>query len=307
MTSAHPDFEALSAHIDGEAPEWVDHVAACAECRATAAQLRALANAVAAPVAPPIAVERERALAAALGAAEERSAAVAQGDELAARRRRRQPWALPAVAAVIIAVLGFSGLVLSSYRSPQDETTTLAGPGLQSDKADTRAPGAAESGVGAAAPSLPVGDLGDVRDAATLRARAPLGGSFAGAVGSSSSSANSGPTPAAPGPATAPSSATNTGNTPPAAATATPAQTPTTTLNQRAAAPNVVGTRPCEEQARTRDATLGPVTYFATARQGQVQAFVLGFSPAPGRAGPSLTLLMLTQDGCAELLRTTVP
>ena len=82
-------------------------------------------------------------------------------------------------------------------------------------------------------------------------------------------------------------------------------QTPTTTLNQRAAAPNVVGTRPCEEQARARDPNLREVVYFATARRGGVPAVVLGFSTP---TGPSpVTLLLLAQDGCGELLRAAGP
>ncbi|HVF13637.1 MAG TPA: hypothetical protein VM942_03500 [Acidimicrobiales bacterium] len=42
----HPDFDALSAHVDGEAPEWEAHVGGCAECQATAARLRAVSEMV---------------------------------------------------------------------------------------------------------------------------------------------------------------------------------------------------------------------------------------------------------------------
>ena len=290
MTSlAHPDFEALSAYVDGEAPEWALHVAACAQCRATAEQIRQVAAAIGAPVDSPPAPDQERAVSAALDGALGRPSPASVRDQLAARRRPSRSWALPAVAAVIIGVLGFSGLILSSSRSP-DETTTLAGPGLQSDKADTRA----ESGVAALAPAVPVADLGDVADVATLRARTPFGGQALARTDS----------PETP-PSTQPS-ATNTGNTPFAGSAGASVQPPTTTLNQGAAAPNV-GTLPCEEQARRRDSALGPVLYAATARQGQVQAFVLGFGPVPGRGGFTVTLLLLAQDGCAELLRTTVP
>jgi hypothetical protein len=44
------------------------------------------------------------------------------------------------------------------------------------------------------------------------------------------------------------------------------------------------------------------VTYFATARRGNVPAYVLGFV-----SGPNVTLLMLAQDGCTELLRSAGP
>ncbi len=84
------------------------------------------------------------------------------------------------------------------------------------------------------------------------------------------------------------------------------ALTPTTTLTQRAA-PSVVGTRPCEEQARTREPTLGPVVYFATARQGQVAGFVLGFGAVGSTSTAPVTLLLLAQDGCRELLRAAGP
>ena len=288
-TERHADFDALSAYVDGEAPEWVDHVEACAECRATTEELRAVVNAVGERVDPPTPAERDRAIAAALDVAAARPA-VAGPDRFSERRRpQRRPWALPAVAAVIIGVLGFSGMILSGYRSSENDATTLAGPGLTSDKADSRA----ESGVAAAAPPAPVGDLGDVPDVATLRSRAQPGIAPGAAVAPQSQFGGG-----AAGGAAAPSATAGTGGS--------SVQTPTTTLNQRAAASGVAGLRPCEEQARTRDPSLGAVVSFATARQGQAQAFVLGFAPAPGRAGP-VTLLMLAQDGCSELLRATWP
>ena len=36
MMNEHPEFEDLSAFVDGEAPEWQDHVDSCAACRADA-------------------------------------------------------------------------------------------------------------------------------------------------------------------------------------------------------------------------------------------------------------------------------
>jgi len=300
MTEKHADFEALSAYVDGEAPEWADHVEGCAECRATAARLRAVVNAVSRPVAGPSEADRAAAIAAAVeslsaddGAGEiERSSVVppdrprlAPERPLSGRPGTSRPWALPAVAAVIIGVLGFSGLVLSSYRSSDDGTTTLAGPGLQSDKA--------ESAVAANAPTAPPMDLGEVPDAATLRARAPTP-VVTGAR--SSALANSG----AASDAAAQGSATNTGG-----AGGSAVQPPTTTLNERAIAPPPVGTRPCEERARMRDPNLREVVFFATARQGLKEAFVLSFATGP-TPGP-VTLLMLARDDCAELLRTTAP
>ena len=305
MTDQHPDFEAISAYVDGEAPEWADHVAACAGCRASAAALRAVAAAVRAPVDAPSAAERERAIAAALHAAPggdvtapEPHVSDPHEAERArfARRRPARPWAMPAVAAVVVGLLGISGLVVSSYRT-SDETTTLAGPTVDTDAKSAALTESGGGGVAAAAPSAPPSDLGDLPDAATLRARAQSGvasgaaAATAGAGGGATSTGRS-------------SSPANSGAGPDATASA--ALTPTTTLTQRAA-PSVVGTRPCEEQARTREPTLGPVVYFATARQGQVQAFVLGFGPVAGNVTPTINLRMLAQDGCRELLRSTGP
>ncbi len=325
MTDRHADFEALSAYVDGEAPEWADHVEACAPCRATAAELRALAVVVAAPVAARSPADIDRDIAAALAAVPTSTSAASAPAPRPARpapsRRSGNPWALGAVAAVVLAVLGISGVVLSSYRE-SDNSTTVAGPAFQSEaNLDARTGPEAGGGVAGAAPSLPPADLGDVGDAATLRSRAQPGlapgpasagstitgssGGSAGAAtgnsatsdGRSSSSANSG----AASNATAGAVSGATGS-----AVAGSGLTPTTTLNQGAGA-TVVGTRPCEEQARTREPTLGPVVYFATARQGAVAGFVLGFGPAPGSAPAPVTLLLLAQEGCAEVLRSVGP
>lgn len=285
-TEAHADLEAISAYVDGEAPEWADHIAACAECRETAATLRAVAVAVGRPVDAPSAADRDRAIAAAMHAVPGPVPLDGPGSDRHdaqrarfARRRPPRPWVMPAVAAAVVGLLAASGLVLSSDRSA-DETTTLAGPTAESD---ARAPDLFESGggVAAAAPAAPPADLGDLPDAATLRARALGGPSGVQASPSASSGAAS--------------------DTPPSGGLA-----PTTTLTQRPAA-RIVGTRPCEEQARTREPTLGPVVYFATARRGQVAGFVLGFGAVGSTTGSPVTLLLLAQDGCGELLRAPGP
>ncbi|HVL05537.1 MAG TPA: zf-HC2 domain-containing protein [Acidimicrobiales bacterium] len=296
----HADFEALSAYVDGEAPEWADHVAGCPRCRATAAELRALSATVAAPVDVPSPAQREAAVARAVrstapdaGAGRDVEPAPASRPEVERLARRRWSpgsWALPAVAAVVVAVLGLSGLLLSANRSSDESTATFAGPALDS-KAESALPGA---------PGTPVADLGDLPDAATLRSRA-LG---AGAATARSSAGSATSSDAAAG------QAANTGNTGAAvnvAPSATPGAggvAPTGGAGGAATiAPEAVGTRPCEERARAREQGLGPLTYFATARQGTSPAYVLGFaSPAGG-----VTLLMLAQEGCAELLRSAGP
>ena len=319
----HADFEALSAYVDGEAPEWADHVEGCPRCRATAAELRALSSTVAAPVAAPPPAQREAAIAAALGAGAQRLAPDDGGHRLAApgvttarevarqeaerarfARLRWSPgsWAMPAVAAVVLALLGLSGVILSANRSTDEVGTTFAGPAFDA-KAESAVPGA---------PGAPVGDLGDVPDAATLRARAL--GVTTDAGGRSAASSNAGAPADALNAASPQVSSTNTGNT--GAAVSAGASTPNAVTGAPAAtsaasggaggslaiAPNAVGARPCEERARAREPGLGPVTYFATARRGTVPAFVLGFA-----SGPNVTLLMLAQDGCGELLRSAGP
>ena len=276
-SSDHPDVEALSAHVDGEAPEWADHVAACAACRASADQLRAVAAAVGGPVEPPSAAYREIAVIAALDDLDRRHAA--EGAR-SARRRWERRWTALSAAAVIAAVLGFSAILALGTRS--SDQTTVAGPALESTPMAGDVSGSRADAPAAA--SAPPADLGDVADAATLLARARAALAPTGA-GPTSSSANAG--------------ASRNAAAPPNPAPTAPA------LTERSPAPAVVGTRPCEEQARTREPALGPVVYYATARRGQVPAVALGFGT--GQGATPVTLLLLAQDGCAELLRAAGP
>ncbi len=319
----HADFDALSAYVDGEAPEWADHVAGCETCQATVAELRAVSVAVGAPVGGLVPAVREAAIAAALGvmlpaggagAGDSRppggpaggSSRLAPERHEAERarfaRRTPRPWAMPAVAAVVLAVLGLSGVFLSSYRT--SDNFTVAGPAL-------------ESGAKAGAPQAPVSDLGDIPDAATLRNRALNGA--ATSTGRSSSSANPGAvsdssaqivTGAPNASSGAGGSAPNSGPTAGQGAISGSQPSATNSGSAGAPAPAVVGTRPCEEQARTRDPSLGPVVSFATARRAGVDGYVLGFVPAgtstAGATSP-VTLLLLAQDGCRELLRSAGP
>ena len=275
--SEHADLEALSAYVDGEATEWADHVASCAACGASAEELRAVSAAVGVPVEAPDPSVREAALGAALGDVDRRHAA-----ERTRSRRRSYQWQLTvaAVAAMLVVAVGFTALL---SRSSSDRTTTVAGPAPESVTRDQTLSDSS------AAASLPPSDLGEVPDAATLRARALPGVPSSAGVGAATSGSASGG---------AGGSATNPGNVP----------TPTSPVGgQRSAAPapGVVGTRPCEEQARAREPGLRELVYFATARRGQVPAVVLGFSTGPAPA--PVTLLMLAQDGCAELLRAAGP
>ena len=274
--SEHADLEALSAYVDGEAPEWTDHVSECAACRAAADELRAVAAAVSVPVEPADRRAREAALRAALGEVGEPRPTAPPA--VVPRRFQWRP-NLAAVAAALVLVLGFSALLVMS-RTRSDETT-VAGPALES--APPAAGPMADSLAGA---GLPPTDVGDVPDAATLaaRVRPALTATTSAAAGAASarSSANSGTSsPGAPG-----AVAGGSGGQPAAAPTV-----------------NVTGTRPCEEQARGREPSLREVVYFATARRGQVPAVVLGFSTGPAPA--PVTLLLLAQPGCSELLRAS--
>jgi hypothetical protein len=74
---------------------------------------------------------------------------------------------------------------------------------------------------------------------------------------------------------------------------------------EAAAAPRVVGTYPCEAQARAADAGLGPVVFTGTARVQGTPAVVLGFSP-PGQPAP-VTVQARAQGDCRLLLSATSP
>ena len=259
----HADLEALSAFVDGEAPEWAGHVASCATCRASVEQLRAVSAAVAAPIEPPDPRLRDLAIGAALDDVARRHTT-----ERARARRRRFHWQyeLAAVAAILLLVLGFSALLMQQRSS--DDATTVAGAALQETAPRSDTSLGASGGAGATADAAALADLGDVRDAATLLARARQ------AVSSG-------------------------------AAAAPPPPTAFSSRSAAPGAPTAVGTRPCEEQARTREPALREVVYFAIARQGSVPAYVLGFSTGP--APSPVTLLLLAQNGCGELLRAVGP
>jgi hypothetical protein len=293
-TSAeHADWEALSAYVDGEAPEWVAHVAGCPSCAASAEALRAVAGAVAVPVEPAAAEVREAALSAALGGG------TAGGNRLipAPGDSRRVPVGrlLGAVAAMFLVIAGITA-VLSSSGGSSNRRNTVAGPALEATRPAGVGTGAAADSTAAAPPA----DLGDVPDAATLlaRARPSLSAGAQGRAANAGASTNSG---------AASSAAAGAGGTvaPPATPGAVIPGAMGGASGAAAAAPQVAGTRPCEEQARARQPSLGPVVYFATARSRGAPAVVLGFSTGPDPA--PVTLLLLAQDGCGELFRAVGP
>ena len=277
--SSHADFEALSAFLDGEAPEWAPHVGSCDVCRAALEEMRAVQTMLAAPVEPVDPARRAEAIAAAIAAASPVAATSTpvqpdrlppRADTRPAAATSRQPfrWLVPAsVAALFVVVVGAVSLLSQGGRS-SDELTT-AGPALES--ADTPAGQSRSSATSAASGA----SLGEVPDAATLLARARPG-----LVAKDSAA------PAAPGEVNR--SLAGTGG---AAVSSAGASAP--------------GATPCEAQARAREPSLMQLVYFATATRQGVPAYVLGFSTGPPSA--PVTLLLLAQDGCGVLLRAAGP
>lgn len=282
---SHPSFEDLSAYHDGEAPEWAAHVGACGRCREQLDHLTALSAAVAQPVAPlagapvdghPTADDQVGRALAALGpgagepGAGEPVPGAGRPAAAAAEPARPGPrwltWATVAsAAAVVLMVVGVVAVVTRSADDRPTMSATEGGVSSQPQPPGSGGQGLAADAVGPPGEASPGGDLGEVPDAATLLVRAQPGLAAARATAS------------APSPQGAPV----------------------------APAPRVVGTRPCETEARDRDASLGPVVYHATARRAGTPAVVLGFGPV-GAPGP-ITVQMLAESDCRLLLSASSP
>ena len=131
------------------------------------------------------------------------------------------------------------------------------------------------------------GDLGEIADAGTLVARARPALATGQSEGSEPAPTG-GAAAGAPAPVAGVAGSTGSSSAPPG---------PT---------PKVVGTRPCETEARAARPDLGTVVYFATGRVQGTPVIVLGFSPAPS-PGP-VTLLALAQaEGCRIVLEAAGP
>jgi hypothetical protein len=168
----HPDTEALSAFLDGEAPEVEAHAAACTRCRQQLDALARVRAAVGGPVPSPDPRHRDAAIAAALEAA---TAAESRGPGRS--RRRRLVAAAGAVAAAIVV-----GVVVTRAGTSHKSSTTASGPVSSS--------------------LVHGGDLGNVDDATALRARVEpslsAGVNGAGATAGAQSGAAGSPDAAAP-------------------------------------------------------------------------------------------------------------
>ncbi|MFN2608319.1 MAG: hypothetical protein ABR511_10610 [Acidimicrobiales bacterium] len=311
MSMDHPDLSALSAHHDGEAPEWAVHVAACPDCAARLRQLAALSAAVAdVPAAPPPAVDPV-AVALAAVATDGRTAEGPPTEESGAGRgspgigtsaaatldrQRRPPGGRPLdephggraapsarpgpaggprnaadrrrrwlAAAAAAAVLVVAVGVAGVVARTGGGGATFSASRDAPGQSRTAAPAAPAAGPDGATVA---GDLGAVPDAAALASRA-------GAAARAATAADAASAPAAP---------------------ASSGAVPT---------PAIVGTRPCEIEARARHHDLGDVVYMATATVAGTPAVILGFAPTVP-AGP-VTLEAMAQTGCAALLEATLP
>ena len=284
---AHPELDALSAFLDGEAPEWATHVAGCGRCQAQLAGLREVAAAVGRPV-PPVRPEAvDRAVARALAAAgsepaEPTGPAPVPGPSgplsgrpgpsgpLSGRPRRALVGvASGSIAAVLLVVLA-AFAVLGDGGDRQVDTALAPAPEAMPAQAPEAGPApgpeASPDRAGGGSLSRPVsgGDLGEVGDAGALAARlrgvVPGTGGAPGAMAASPRAAEADP---------------------PSATTAAPAR--------------------CEAEARATDPGLGPLVYVAEGRRAGRPVTVLGFGPAP------VTLLVLTADGCGLVFSTEMP
>jgi len=259
----HPDLEALSAYLDGETAGLEAHVDECPTCREELAALAQVRAAVASPPPPAPPGAKDQAIAAAMGGT----------------RRFPTRWAAAGAAAAVAAgVLVFVAVRPDSHHT---QTASLKEVGAG---AEGRAPAGVING----------GDLGDVSDAAALRAKvepvlhpsvagSPTAGG-AGATGGAGGGAAAGDTGAPEGAPRAPAVSTESRAKPLAA----------------------VATR-CESTARSLQPGPQTLLYAASARWQGTAAEVLAFTSAPpatttpGKQAPVRVYVMAAR-GCRLLV-----
>lgn len=298
--SDHPDLDALSAHLDA-ASDLDAHLSGCGACRARLDALRAGRDAAARPVPGPSDAVRERTIAAAIAAADWLSAPGAappvvpapppaladRGPATSPTGPSRLQWWLggSAVAAVLALVVGAMALVSHEGRDTTGTALSAGPPAAESAGAGSGSGADARASDKSAGPAT--GELGDVADVGALRASVAAGT----ATGNATSRSNSGAASVPSGDSVNASAAGSGGAATAQAATAAPV-------------PAQVGTRVCEEQARTTRPQLGVVVYAANLRYAGTPAVVLGFAARP--TDPPATLLVLAPgQGCRLLAETT--
>ncbi len=272
MNPDHPRFEDLSAHHDGEAPEWVEHLAGCESCQGLLGELATLSGAVARESPPQLTgSNRDDAVTRAVAAADPdagtsfgHEAGTSFGHEAGPERRRR--WVLAAGAAAVLVVSIGVGAVVAS-KGPHRQMTR--------DALGTVAPQGDRPNAGTSADAVVVaGDLGDIRDRAALVAR----------VGTDLRANAQGQRQAAvPNASPAPSSGA---------------------ADSSGRSSGAEGTRPCEVEARGDPGDRGEVVYQATAEEAGTPAVVLAFRSTQEPA--SITVEMRARSDCRLLLQGAI-
>jgi len=272
MNPDHPRFEDLSAHHDGEAPEWGEHLAVCESCRSLLGDLATLSEAVARESSPQLTGnDRDDAVTRAVAAANPpadtpfgHEAGTAFGHEAGPERRRR--WALAVGAAAVLVISIGVGAVVAS-KGPHRQMTRDA-LGTVTPQGDRAADGTRADAV------VVAGDLGDIRDRAALVAR----------VGTDLRARAQGQPPAAvpnASPAPSPGAADSAGRS-----------------------SGAEGTPPCEVEARGDPGDRGEVVYQATAEEAGTAAVVLAFRSTQKTA--SITVEMRARSDCRLLLQGAI-
>jgi hypothetical protein len=265
----HPSFEDLSAYHDGEAPALAAHVQACPACLDTVAALSSLSAAVAGPDAGHTWADADDERAA------PSPAAVPPPRPTPLPQRSR--WLVAAVAAAAVVMIA-AGLTAVLRQSNPSDSTTAAGRPPSNELSQSEAPvGGPAPAADSAMTAVVGGDLGDIPDPATLLAKVgPLLSSGRSAAGEGG-----------------------------ARAPAAPPVRPSVSGVADAPEPRVVGTRPCEIEARAGQPALGDVLYVANAKSAGTPAVVLAFAPASGVG--RVTVAMLATPDCRLLFQATTP
>ncbi len=271
MNPDHPSFEDLSAHYDGEAPEWAEHVAGCASCTSRLGELTTLTDTIA--QAPPGRVPGDehgdpvaRAIETAdtpFGHGAGQGGGTRSGDPVRKGEQRRR-WVLAASAAAVVIVSIAIGAVVASKGPHRQMTRDALAP-----SAPERSDRATGGGVDAAAVAVVVGgELGMVPDRAALVTR--VAADLRAGEQRRSAAAPDSPVPAPPAPAQ-----------------------------------GVVGARPCEGEARGDPGDRGEVVYQATAEEAGMSAVVLAFRSVQGP--DSVTVELRARSDCRLLLQGAIP
>ncbi|MGH9190783.1 MAG: hypothetical protein ACRD0Q_12290 [Acidimicrobiales bacterium] len=292
----HPDTEALSALVDGEAPAWSAHVDACLRCRDELAGLRAVRVALGKPVPVPPGV-RESAISAALAAYSDESAepSLSPSVEHAAFRpvpalrpvpeprfALRRRWLV--AGSVVGSVAAMLALVLVAVPLLRNDDRVARKTGADSALRSTARPELSDGAGGvqgegfagdrpAAQSAAP--ELGEVGGPEELKAR----------LGPVANAARQG---VAPQLAQTEDDASRNRSAPTAADTT-------------AGAP-----RACEKAARaTVPQPLGTLVYEGIGSSGSIAVVVLAFST--GDAPAPVNLLVLTREGCRPVFSVQYP